>query len=146
MVELYDLILPANVDLKPREDIHEDVNVLLLEFQKEIILAKMDNTQDRTSVTYDMRDSSLGPYEWLEDMKDAVRVCEILCKKGYECELYGDEYEGEIYYRYVTITWKKSAYYDYISGHLLIRKYNKETRDYSEIVRDDNLLKNCVEL
>lgn len=146
MVELIDLIPSAYISIKPREDIYEDVNVLLLEFAKEIILAKMDNTQDRTSLIYDMRDSSLGPYEWLENMEDAVRACEMLCKKGYECELYGDEYEGKLYYRYIIITWKKAEYYDFIPGHLLIRKYNKEINGYDDVVREDNLLKNSVEL
>ena len=146
MVELIDLIPSADIDLKPSEDIYDDINELLLEFTKEIIVAKMDYTQDRTSITYDMRDSYFAPYDWLEDMEDAVKACEMLCKKGYECELIGDEYEGELYYKFINISWKRSDYYDFIPGHLLIRKYNEETNNYDKIVRDDNLLKDCVEL
>ena len=146
MLSLYDLILPANIDIEPRKDICEDMEVLLLEFVKEIILAKTDNSQDRTSLVYDMRDSNLGPYEWLEDMEDAVRACEMLCKKGYECELYADEYEGELFYRHVIVTWKQNEYFDYTPGRLSIKKFNEKTCIYDDLLRDDNLLKDCVEL
>lgn len=141
MVELIDLIPSANIDIKRIEVGSEDVNELLLEFVKEIITAKADYNQDRTSITYDMRDSYLMPYDWLENMEDVVKACEILCKKGYECEVYGDEYDGELLYKFINITWKKSKYYDFIPGHLLVKIYDENTNEYSRIVRDDNLLK-----